>query len=199
MNNKAYLNQMKNTYASLRYFSIEDNYLILALDRDYKIPISNINLSSLNQNLFILEPSEIFHIIYTLQLLPQSEITQDEEIFIKQYVTRYLKLNDMALTESNLDTNLIWGLSIPIYSSYDPECINNPSCQIIHNMINNHSEEIENNKGKHPRLVLTNPNFESTSNEVELTSFEKAGFTTMLIIWSTVAATCAYIAYFFVH
>ena len=199
MNNEVYLNQMKNTYESLKYFSIDGNYLVLTLETTYRIPISNINLSTLNQNLFILDPSEIFHIIYMLQLLPQPEISPEEENFIKQYVTRYLKLNDMALTESNLDTNLIWGLSIPIYSSYDPECINNPGSQIIQNIINNHSEEIENSKGKHPRLVLTNPNFENTSNEVQLTPFEKAGFSTLLIIWSTVAATCAYIAYFIIR
>lgn len=196
MDNEMYLNQMKNTYESLRYFSIKENFLTLNLETTYRIPFSNVNLATLNQNLFILDPSEIFHILYMLQLLPQQEITKEEETFINQYVTRYLKLNDMALTESNLDTNLIWGLSIPIYSSYDPDCINNPACQIIQHIINNHSEEIENSKGKHPRLVLTNPNFENTSNEVELTSFEKAGFTTLLLIWSSVAATCAYIAYF---
>lgn len=198
MNNEIYLNQMKNTYESLRYFSIEGNLLVLKLETTYKIPFTNVNLTTLNQNLFTLDPSEIFHILYMLQLLPQKEISTQEEAFINQYVTRYLKLNDMALTESNLDTNLIWGLSIPIYSSYDPEYINNPGCQIIQNTINNHSEEIENSKGKHPRLVLTNPNFEQTYDEVELTSFEKAGFTTLLLIWSTVAATCAYIAYFII-
>lgn len=198
MNNEIYLNQLKNTYESLRYFSIEGDLLILKLETTYKIPFTNVSLINLNHNLFVLDPSEIFHILYMLQLLPKQEITKEEENFIAQYVNRYLKLNDIALTEANLDTNLIWGLSIPIYSSYDPECINNPCCKIIQNIINNHSEEIENSKGKHPRLVLTNPKFENTTNDVELTPFEKAGFTTLLLIWSTVAATCAYIAYFII-
>lgn len=197
MNNKTFLNEMQHIYETLKYFYIEDDFLVLNYEGNFKIPFTNVILSSLNPNLFMLDPKETFHILYMLELLPKKELSISESEFIKQYVTRYLKLNDMALSNSNIDTQLVWGLSIPIYSSYDPEFINNQSSLIIQNLVNSHSENLENSNsiGKQQKLVLVNPNFEQTY-EDPIVTFEKAGFTTLLLIASTVVATSFYIIHF---
>jgi len=198
MQNKAFLNHMKTLYDSLKFFEIDNNKLILNYNGTYIIPFNNVLLDKLNQNLFLLEPNEIIHILYMLELLPKKSITKEENEFINNYILRYLKLNDMALSNSNIDTNLIWGLSIPIYSSYDQNFIDNPCSKIIQNIINNHTEEIETSRGNHPRLILTNPQFAPIEEVDNLNNIEKAGFTSIILISLAITITCIYIAFFIV-
>lgn len=198
MNNEIFLNQMKNLYESLNYFSFEGNILVLNYNGIYKIPFNNVQLSNIDPNLFLLSPNEIFHILRMLELLPKKELNQDEIDFAIQYVNRYLTMNDLSLEKDDIDKNKVWCFSIPIYSSYYPEYINNPISNIIQNIINNHSNEIENSKGNHPRLVLTNPNFEQVSTTDYMTDLGKAGFTTLIIIATAVVSTILYIANFII-
>ena len=202
MDNKEFIFQMQNQYESLKHFSIKDNNLILNKDGIYSIPLNSVVFANLNPNLFLLDAKEIFHIIRMLELLPKKELNYNEMAFINQYVNRYIKLNDMALTESNIDNNLIIGLNIPIYLSYDTEYEFNPCSIMIQKILVKHSEEIEkmegNSKDSQKRLVLTpnNPNFIQIYEEDKIHNFEKAGFVSLLLITSTIAATCVYIAYF---
>lgn len=203
MDNKEFIFQMQNQYESLKYFIIKDNKLILNKDGTFVIPFNNVILSSLNPILFTLDPKEIFHILRMLELLQKKELTDKEKGFINQYVLRYLKLNNMALNDSNINTNLIISLNIPIYLSYDEEFQKYPGSLLIQKIIINYSENLEKNNGNsidsQKRLVLIpkdNPNFIIEQENNYIHNFEKAGFTSLLLITSTIALTCAYIAYF---
>ena len=131
-----------------------------------------------------------------LELLPKSNLTDKEILFIETYTNKYLKLNDTAIENNNIDNNLVWCFSIPIYSSYDPNYINSETSSIIQKIINEHSNNIENSKSNHPRLVLTNPQFQVIKEEDNLANIEKAGFTTIFIIAGAIISTCIYIIYF---
>jgi len=202
MNNSEYLLQLQNSYESLKNFSINDNKLYFKTDKMCMITLNNVNLSSLNPNIFLLKPEEIFHILYAIELLPNNNITNEEEEFLKNYTQRYLKINDRALQENDVDTNLLSSLSIPIYLSSDPYYEQYPSSKLIQNILNIHNEDLENGRGNHKRLVLelhSNPNFIQEFEEDNIRNFEKAGFTTLLLIASTVIATCSYIIYFIIN
>ena len=155
MNNELFLIQMANQFDSLKYFKIENNTLILNFNGLYKIPFTNVSFANLNPNLFLLNPNEIFHILYMLELLPKNSLNDNEKNFINSYVNRYLSLNDLALENKEIDTNLVWCLSIPIYTSYDPENLDKESSKLIQDIVNNHSELVANSKGNHQKLVLT--------------------------------------------
>ncbi len=197
MNNKEYLEMAKNRYGSLKYFTIEGNVLFL---NNFKIPLINVQLSSLNPSLFELNPTEIFQIIYMLELLYKPVINEEEKKFIFNYVTAYLKLNDAALEGQNVNNNELWCLSIPIYKSYDSELIQNGGSMAIQEQMNNHNNEIETGRGNHMALVLTNPNLPNgsyplnTNDSIE--DLTRAGFTTIILIAGAVALTCLYIAFF---
>ena len=198
MENDIFLKQLQNSYESLKYFSILDNSLILHLDKEYKIYLNHINLKDLNPNLFLLKPQEILHILYMLELLYQTNLKESEISFIESYTNKYLSLNDQALEQNEADNNLVWCFSIPIYTSYDPTFINSEASTLIRKIINNHSIEIENSKGNHPKLVLTNPQFEIIKEEDNIGSIEKAGFAAIFLIAGAITATCLYIIYFIV-
>lgn len=195
MENVLFLKQLQNSYDSLKYFSITNNRLILHLDKDYIIPLIHTKLINLNPNLFLLTPQDIFHIIYMLELLYKTNLNDSEIKFIENYTNKYLKMNDLAIENNQIDKNMVWCFSIPIYSSYDPIYIENPCSKIIQKLLNNHTEEIENSKGLHPKLILSNTNFQIAEDD-NLANFEKAGFTTLFLITGAVVATCIYIIYF---
>lgn len=202
MNNVDFIFEYQNMYESLKYFSIQNNKLILHTIEEFTIPFTNVILSNLNPSIFLLKPEEILHILYALELLPKENLSESEIEFIKGYTERYLKLNDRALQESDIDQNLIYSLGIPIYLASDPIYENYPSCNIIQNALNLHNEELENGRGKQKRLVLelnSNPNFIQEIPEDNLHNFEKAGFATLFLISSAVIATCSYIIYFIVN
>ncbi len=200
MNNKEFLNTYKSLYDSLKYFYIENNTLKLNYDYTYSLPLDNINLANLNSNVYLLNPKEIYSILYAISLLPKNSLTNEEVNFITQYAKRYLRLNDLALEENeNVDKNLVWCLSIPIYTSYDPNFIELPTSKIIQDMFNNHSNDLENGKGKQMRLVLKNPNVEITENEDNTNYFEKAGFTTIILVVAAIVISTLYITLFILN
>ena len=82
MENKVFLEQMKLYYDSLKYFSIEDSFLVLKLNTIFKIPLRHINLSTLDQNIFLLSPAEIFQLIYVSELLYKEKLIDSEIEFI---------------------------------------------------------------------------------------------------------------------
>lgn len=198
MSNEMFLKQSQNIYESLRYFSIENNLLSLhTVNGPRVLALSNVSLASINQNLFLLKPIEIFHTLRTLELLYSKELTSNDIEFLKSYVANYLTLNDKALEGIEDNYNELNGFKIPIYLSYDPNFINNPASTIIQSIINNHSDEIENSKGKHPKLVLVNSNYKGEEENDDL-FLSQAGFSTLILIALTVATTCLYIAGFIV-
>lgn len=199
MNNEIFINEMKNYYESLQYFNLENNYLVLNYEGIFKIPFVNVTLSSLNPNLFSLDPKEIFHILYMLELLPKDTLNNNEVEFINGYVSRYLKINDLALENDGMDSNLAWGLSIPIYTSYDPLYLNKPGSKIIEDSLNSHTENLSEGRGNHQKLVLLkNDNFSTISEDEPITNLAQAGFTTLVLIFIAVAATVLYIANFII-
>ena len=97
MNNEEFLAKMKYKYESIQYFSVQNGLLTLNYQGIYTIPFANVTLSNLNENLFLLDPNEIFHTLYMLELLPKPLLNPYEEEFITNYVKRYLQYNDQAL------------------------------------------------------------------------------------------------------
>ena len=197
MDNKLYIEQMKNYYDSLKYFNIENNKLILNYNGYYKIPLIYTNLQLLNTNLFILNPIEIFQIIYMLELLNKNNLKQNEIDFINNYTKKYLTLKNNNIIENNTDyDNRIWCLSMPVYRSYDEKYINNEGSKIIQNIIQENNKEIENGHSKEPKLVLKNPNFALIEEESTFENFKNAGFTTLMLIVSAIISTLTYIIFF---
>jgi len=197
MDNQTFINQMKYTYESLSYFSIEENNLVLNYEGLHSIPLQYISLATLNQHLYLLNPKEIFNIIYMLELLFKKSLTENEINFINNYTKRYLTMNDLALSNQAIDQILLWGLSIPIYTSYDSNTIITPAKEIIHNTINNHDDQLLNDSSSNtrgPKLTLTKLGAVNYVNDEEpLKYFGQAGYATLLLIISTVATTCLYI------
>lgn len=199
MENKIFLEQMKLYYDSLKYFDIQDNFLILQLNKTFRIPLRCVNLSTLDKNIFMLSPVEIFQIIYVSELLYKENLGESEKDFIINYTKKYLELSDNVKTNQNNDLNKLWCLEIPINVAYKDEFFELPGSKIIISEIDRHLEEINSGLGKSPKLVLKkgdNPNFELEESIDQVRNFEKAGFTTLFLITSAVAATCMYIAYF---
>ena len=199
MDNEEYLKLLQNSYDSLKDFSINDNRLILHLDKEYKIHLTYTKLSDLDPDLFLLKPKDILHIIYMLELLPKNNLNDNEIKFINDYTKYYLEMSTLSLDNNQIDQKLVWGFDIPIYSSYDPNYIHTPCSKIIQELLNKHIDEIENNFSNTPRLVLTNPNFKIEQEFDPVESFEKAGFTTLFLIAGAIISTCIYIIYFIVH
>jgi len=201
MNNIDFIFENQNQYDSLKFLSIKDNKLILNKDGIFMIPFSNVQLTNLNPNIFLLDPKELFHTLYMLELLPKNDINQNEEIFIKSYTERYLKLNDRALQESDINQDFVTYIGTPITLSYDPLYENLPCSKIIKNILDTHNNELENGRSNQKKLILIpnqNPNFIQELPEDNIRNFEKAGFSTLLLIGSAVALTCIYIAYFII-
>lgn len=198
MNNELLLNELQNSFPNLRYFKLSNNVLSLEFDGSYRIPFINTSLSNINPNLFLQNPKEIFNILYMLELLNKNELNESEIAFITSFVNRYLKYSDLATKGNEVDKDLLWCLSIPIYTSYDPNYIENMGSSIIQNIINSHSEEIENSKCMHERLVLTHPDFGGNYEEDTFSYLEKAGFATLTLIGGAITFTLLFIIFFIV-
>ncbi len=196
MNNELFISQNKTIYPSLANFSIVNNKLILNLDKTYIIPLTHINLSTINSNIFLLNPIELFQSLYILELLYKNELNNSEITFINNYVKKYLNLNDLILTNQSDENIRVNSLGIPIYTAYNDYFINSPCANEIKNTINSHTEDIEKG-GKGMRLVLSNPNFKGEfEEENSLPYIERAGFTTLFIIFGTSILTIIYIIFF---
>lgn len=200
MDNESFFKNLRLSYDSLNYFVINNNTLYYKNnDKIYSLPLTNINLSNLNPNIYLLSPNNIFRILYTLEILRKDEITDNETNYIVQYVNSYLKAEKERIENNSNNENELMCLSIPIYSSYDPELINKPASKIIQEQLNNYTDEMESGKSHGQKLVLTNPNFPVTHDETDITDLGKAGYTVTMLIVITVILTSLYIAFFILN
>ena len=204
MSNDTFFDKYQNIYPSLQYFHCNNNYLVLNYDNtNYSLYITHINLSSLAPEVFLLNPVELFQMLYILELFYKVDLTDDEIKYITDYVNKYLELNDKLLANEINDDNAprINSLSIPVYTSYNDGFTNTKCAMVIQNIINNHTEQLEKGEGKGVKLVLTNPNFkgyENEDNNLDKTVFT-AGFTITMIIVGTIIAVSIYVAYFILN
>jgi len=100
MSNEEFLNQIQHMYDSAQYLNLENNLLTLNYNGTNTITLTNVSLTNLNPNLFLLQPDEIFDTLHILDILPKQEINDYESTFINNYVNKYLELNDKALEHS---------------------------------------------------------------------------------------------------
>ena len=198
--NEEYLKNLQKSFPSLKYFNMENNSLILNYNGYYKIPLNHTNLSLINPNIFYLEPTEIFQVIYVLELLYKDTLNESEIKFINDYTENYLKYNDLALIGNNEASIKTWGLGIPVYTSYDEEFINKPASLLIHQNLVTHDNDTVNGKGKGPRLVRTNESLVNFISEEEeenpLVDYSKAGFAAVILIISAILITTIFITTF---
>ena len=196
MNNEMYFNLIKGNYESLNSFYMRDNTLFYQDTSTYMLTLEHITLANINTNLFLLSPRDIYRVLYLLELLPKRVITENDKLFINEYVIKYLDLEDKKLSNEEIEEHKVDCLGMPIYFSDDPSLENTPASIEIHKVLNEHTENVKAGKSNGPRLVLTNPNFIIEEEQNDLIEVGKAGFTTLLIIAGTVIATCIYIALF---
>lgn len=199
MNNNGYLNQIKQYYNSLKYFNIENNYLILTLDKQYIIPLINTKLWEINQDIFLSPPNEIFHFLQMNELLYKDELTENELNYIKNFTNKYLLLKRNNNEGKDINNITLWCLELIIGKSFDDEFINKPASKEILTIINNDNKDLESGLNTGIKLVLSkngNHNFEMEEEIDNFKNFEKAGFTTIILIALTVTLTCIYFASF---
>ena len=89
MSNQDFLINYQNRYESLKYFTINNNTLILKDNGVFMQDISHTNLARLNPNLFLLSPVEIYQIIYMLELLYKNNLSEYEINFANTYINNY--------------------------------------------------------------------------------------------------------------
>ncbi len=202
MNNEEYLKKLQNIFPNLQFFRIENNSLILEYGSFFKMPLTHVNLSFLNPNLFYLSPKEIFQVIYILELLYKNSLTEQEQDFIISFMNMYLTLNDFVKSHNKEEEEMhVSSLGIPVLNSYEAAFMNNPASKIIQTMINNHDNEILSGKNKQPRLVRTNEtvaNFMPMEEDLNLIDYGKAGFTTLILIGGAIISTVLYITSFII-
>ncbi len=197
--NEEYLKNLQKTFPNLKYFNFDGNSLILNYNGYYKIPLYHTNLTLLNPNIFYLNPTEIFQVIYILELLYKDTLNDKEIIFINNYTNNYLKYNDLALSGNNDASIKSWGLGIPIYTSYDEQFFNKPGSKLIQQNLITHDNDTINGKTKGPRLVRTKDTLENFMPEEEenlVADYSKAGFATIILIISAILITTIFITTF---
>lgn len=199
MDNESYLKKLQLSYDSMKYFLLKDNVLYFKNNENiYSLPLT-ISLASLNPNLFINNPINIYRIIYILTLLKKDQINDQEKDFIIDYVKHYLVIEKDRIENKEIDENELMSLSIPIYTSYDPNYNNHPASVLIQEQLNNYANEIESGKSHGQKLVLTNPNIPKTIDDDDLYDLGKAGFGITILIVSTVILTSLYIFFFLLN
>ncbi len=202
MSNELFLKNYQNIYESLQYFSINGNVLTLNYNGTYIMELNHINLINLNQNLFLLNPIEIYQIIYMLELLYKDEISNYEMNFASSYTNNYLNLNDTILSNNESNSNLAFKaniFAIPIYTAYDEAFNNKPAGTLIKNLLNTHVNKIESGEAKGQRLVRTNPNGSYFEEDNDFEYFKNAGFVSLIIIALGVVLTTSYIVLFILN
>lgn len=196
MENYYFLENAKQLYDSLKYFSMNNNVLTLRYSGEFQIILEHINLASINPNLYLLSPIEIFQVIYMLELLYKQTLNENETKFIEDYTNKYLKLSTDALNTETSNTSRLWCLSIPIYTSYNPEFINLPGSILIQNLLNKQAQDINSGKNLQPKLVLVKDDLPNLEDDEAMKNFAQAGFTTIVLIATTITLTVLYIIYF---
>ena len=196
MSNELYFHSIKDNYENLKSFSINKNTLYFKDNKTFMLILSHLTLANINPKLFLLEPREIYRVLYLLELLPHKDINENDKKFINEYVKKYLESEEKKLSNEEIEHYLVDSLGMPIYYSDDPALANTPTSLEIHKILDEHRKEIEGGKNMGPKLVLTNSNFDLIPEETPIIDATKAGFATILLIAGTVVATCIYIAIF---
>lgn len=199
MDNSVYLNQIKPFYDSLKYFDIKNNYLILYANQTFILPLIHTNLSTINKDIFLSHPNEIFHFLQMHELLHKKELTDKELKYIKDFVNKYLQLKNNNNEGIEINNTTLWCLELLISTSFEEKFINNPASKEIISLIDSNNKELESGLGTGVKLVLSkngNQNFELEEDFDNIKNFEKAGFTTLFLVIITVILTCLFIAFF---
>lgn len=196
--NQLYLDSVKNMYESLHDFSITNNVLYYKKDNVvYQLPLI-VNLSAFNPALYSLSPEEIINVLYVYQLLYKSVLSDQEKELMVKYTNKYFEYNN----NPELSPSNVFGLSIPVYTSYDDAFANSPGAMIIRAELTSKNEALEKYQnsveGRQKQMVRTLkkddlPNTEAYLEYEEfankLNRIQNAGFTTIFIIIGTVVAT----------
>ena len=201
MDNSTYLNQIKPFYNSLKYFDIKNNYLILYANQTFMLPLIHTNLSTINKDIFLSQPNEIFQFLQMHELLYKQVLTDKELSYIKDFVKKYLQLKNNNNEGQEINNTTLWCLELLISTSFEEKFINNPASKEIISKIDTNNKELESGFGTGVKLVLTkkgNENFEVEEEFDNIKNFEKAGFTTLFLVVITVIITCLFIAFFMV-
>lgn len=204
MDNKVYLNQLKTFYDALKPFDIQNNYLILYvpnLQKNFILPLNHTDLTSIPKEIFLSSPSEIFHFLQMHELLYKTELTEKEINYIKDFTNKYLELKNNNNDGKMINDTTLWCLELLISKSYEEKFINNPASKLVISIIDNFNKELESGLGIGVKLVLTktgNQNFNLEEDIDTIKTFEKAGFTTLLLVIITVVLTCMFIAFFII-
>ena len=101
----------------------------------------------------------------------------------------------------NLEFKVWQALHIPISKSEEAPFINSYASKLIHETINNHNIESFSTNSRGPRLVRTNKTVENFYIPEENNNFadiSKYGFSTIILIITTIFMTCLYIAFFII-
>lgn len=199
MDNKSFLEKNKNKFPNLKYFYINNNSLVLNAQTPYFIPLNYINLSKLPTTIYYLNPIIIYKILYMFEFLHKPNISEKEKKFIEDYTANYFEMNKKAIENNEVNNMELYGFGLPINFSYDEQFKNNPASIIIKNFIDNKENDIENGRESIQKLILSkgqNANFDIEEEFDSIKSFEKAGFTSLLLITSSIISTILYIAYF---
>ncbi len=201
MNNDIVFVNLQRSYDNLSAFSVKDNTLFFHFNGNiYQLPLNSVNLNLLDPSIFLLKPKDIYRVIYLLELLPKDNLTPSDEEFVVQYTEKYLRLEQERVEHTDnegysIDEKTVFGLSIPINAAYNPQFVLKKAAKIIDELLCKKAEEIESGNFKGHKLVRFNP---STPKEIDFDEdgLQKTGFTTFIIIASTVILTGIYIAYY---
>ena len=96
MSNEIFIEQYKNNYPSLTFFTISNDRLILKIQATYTIPFTHVILAQVNPLLFTLNPIELFQALYILELFYKPELQPKDSTFITNYVNKYIELNNLV-------------------------------------------------------------------------------------------------------
>lgn len=204
MGNEEYFNKVKNLFPSLQTFNIDNNTLTFFDEKSnqtYNLSLHNISLYTMNQSLFSLKPRDIYRVIYMLDLIQRNNSNEQELEFVTQYINKFLKIETKRLNGDDVDSNLIYNMSIPIFLIDDPRpeiqknIKNMDARRIIEDTLKKHIEE--SNKGGEALVLRTQYYKENNKKSEMLETTTKNGFTSFILVLITIIFTILYISLFF--
>lgn len=197
MDNSLILENLKKRYPNLKDFMIRDNQLIFNGNNINNI--ENINFNNINEYIFLLGPNQIIQIINMYILLNKNNLNDDEKQYIINFMNEYYKIKDYNLEGNNTNELYLFCLELLINDSYNLASLNMPGALLIEDIIERKNNELSSGKSNSAKLILkkeSNPDFLIPEEYDNSKEFEKAGFTTILLITITAISTLLYIAFF---
>lgn len=203
MDNKTYFDNLRLQYESLKKMQLDNNVLSFKSNNGNYFVKLKIELTKLSPSIFVLSPEQILNTLYIYQLFYNENINEIENKLIEQYISSY---NDYAILKNKnpeqFDDNILFALSIPIYSAYNEEFINTPASKVIQEHYNKLNTQIESefNSSKDLTRKLKLGDLPSTEAYLDYEEFsnkliniQNAGFTTIFLIAFTVVTTIVYL------